>query len=86
MTNDFENRLAKNRTSPKNENDYIEAYLKLNPMAKKVDGLDISAVTTKDGTRGHGLMNESLNRGKDKDYHRVKDFIPDKELHKVRSN
>lgn len=85
MANDFENRLGKNRTSPKNESDYIEAYLQLNPTAKKVDGLDISAVITKDGTRGHGLMDESLNRSKDRDYHRVKDFIPDKELQKVGS-
>ena len=44
----MENKIAKNITSPKNENDYIAAYLKENPAAKKQDGMDISAVITKD--------------------------------------
>ena len=78
----MENKIAKNRTSPKNENDYIKAYLKENPAAKKHDGMDISAVITKDGTRGHGLLSEESNRSHDKDYHRVKNFIPDSELKK----
>lgn len=76
------NKIAKNRTSPKNENDYIAAYLKENPAAKKQDGMDISAVITKDGIRGHGLLSEEINRSHDKDYHRVKHFIPDSELKK----
>ena len=76
------NKIGKNRTSPKNENDYIAAYLKANPAAKKEDGMDISAVITKDGTRGHGLLPEEINRSHDKDYHRVKNFIPDSELKK----
>ena len=29
----MENRIAKNRTSPKNENNYIQAYKELNPKA-----------------------------------------------------
>lgn len=76
------NKIGKNRTSPKNENDYIAAYLKANPAAKKQDGMDISAVITKDGTKGHGLLPEEINRSHDKDYHRVKSFIPDSELKK----
>lgn len=76
------NKIAKNRTSPKNENNYIAAYLKSNPAAKKQDGMDISAVITKDGIRGHGLLPEEINRSHDKDYHRVKNFIPDSELKK----
>ena len=78
----MENKLAKNRTSPKNEAEFIDAYLQKNPAAKKADGLDVAAVTTKDGTKGHGLMPAAYNRSRDKDYHRVKDFIPDSELKK----
>lgn len=78
----MENKIGKNRTSPKNENDYIAAYLKANPAAKKQDGMDISAVITKDGIRGHGLLAEEINRSHDKDYHRVRNFIPDSELKK----
>ena len=44
--------------------------------------MDISAVITKDGIRGHGLLSEEINRGHDKNYHRVKNFIPDSELKK----
>ena len=44
--------------------------------------MDISAVITKDGIRGHGLLSEEINRSHDKDYHRVKNFIPDSELKK----
>ena len=78
----MENRIAKNRKSPENENQLIEAYKNLNSSAKKVDGMDISAVTTKDGTKGHGLMQETHNRSRDREYHRVVDFIADSELKK----
>lgn len=76
------NKIGKNRTSPKNEEDYIAAYIKENPAAKKQDGMDIAAVTTKDGIKGHGLLPEDINRGHDKGYHIIKDFIPDEELKK----
>ena len=78
----MENRIAKNRKSPKNEGELIQAYLQKNPSAKKADGLDVAAVTAKDGTRGHALMAEEHNRSRDRDFHRVKDFIPDSELTK----
>lgn len=78
----MENKIGKNRTSPKKEDDYIVAYLKANPAAKKQDGMDISAVITKEGIRGHGLLPEYINRSHDKDYHRIKNFIPDSELKK----
>ena len=78
----MENKIAKNRTSPKNESEYIAAYLKENPSAKKADGLDIAAVITKDGIKGHGLLPEETNRSHDEEYHRVKNFIPDSELKK----
>ena len=76
----MENRLAKNRKSPKNETELINAYLRQNPSAKKADGLDVAAVTAKDGTKGHGLLAEKHNRSHDKDFHRVQDFIPDSKL------
>jgi len=78
----MENKHAKNRRSPKNEQDFIRAYLQKNPSAKKTDGLDVAAVVAKDGTKGHGLMPEKFNRSRDKEFHRVKDFIPDSELKK----
>lgn len=78
----MENRIGKNRTSPKNENDYIAAYIKENPAAKKKDNMDIAAIVTKDGTKGHGLLSQDKNRSHDKDYHRIKNFIPDSELKK----
>lgn len=76
----MENKIARNRKSPLNEDMYIKAYLKMNPSAEKRDGLDIAAVVTKDGTKGHGLLSEEFNRSHDKDNHRVQDFIPDKDL------
>ena len=76
----MENRIARNRKSPANEDMFIKAYLNRNPSAAKKDGLDIAAVITKDGTKGHGLLSEEFNRGHDRDNHRVKDFIPDNEL------
>jgi hypothetical protein len=84
----FENRHAKNRTSPPNEAKYIEAYNKLNKSAnKKGDGLDVAAVTTKSGEKGYGLMKEEFNRGHDGEYHVVQDFIPIEELKKhMKSN
>ena len=79
----MENRHAKNRRSPKNEADYIEAYKQINKSANKLgDGLDIAAVTTKSGEKGYGLMKEELNRSHDKEYHVVKDFVPVSELKK----
>lgn len=78
----MENKIARNRTSPKNESEYIAAYLKQNPSAKKTDGLDVAAVMTKSGVKGHGLLSEENNRSHDKEYHRVKSFIPDSELKK----
>lgn len=76
----MDNRIARNRKSPSNEDKYIEAYLMKNPSAKKNDGFDIAAVITKDGTKGHGLLSEKYNRSHDKNNHVVKDFIPDSEL------
>jgi len=76
----MENRLARNRKSPKNEDDMIQAYIQKNPSAKKADGKDIAAVVTKNGTRGHGLMSEKHNRSRDSGLHRVEAFISDSEL------
>ena len=76
----MENRIARNRKSPTNEDAYIQAYLDKNPAARKADGLDVAAVITKDGIRGHGLLSEELNRSHDHNNHIVKDFIPDSDL------
>jgi len=78
----MENKLGKNRKSPKNEEDFINAYTQLNPSAKKADELDVAAVTTKGGVKGHGLMAEKYNRSHDDNFHRVQDFISDSELRK----
>ena len=78
----MENRLGRNRRSPANEETYIREYLKQNPSARKADGLDVAAVIAKDGTRGHGLLPEEINRGHDHSNHIIKDFIPDSELRK----
>jgi len=71
-----------NRRSPKNKQDYIQAYIKQNPSAKKKDGLDIAAVRDKTGTPGHTLMSQEHNRSKDKNLHRSQDFISDTQLKK----
>lgn len=78
----MENRLVRNRKSPANEDDYIKAYKDINKNASKSDGLDISAVKTKDGTCGHALLKQEINRGKATGLHHGKDFIPDSELRK----
>ena len=77
------NVLGKNRPSPLNEKDYIEAYKKLNPYALKDDTLDIAAVISLDGIKGHGLLPQGINRSHDDKLHRVIDFIPDSELRKL---
>ena len=80
----MENKIAKNRKSPKDEPQLAAVYKQLNKSASKLnDGLDIAAVTAKDGTKGFGLLPEKFNRSKDNNFHRVKDFIPDSELKKA---
>jgi len=74
------NKIARNRKSPKNESALISAYKRRYPSAKKSDGMDISAVVAKDGTRGHALMTEKINRSHDKQYHIAKRFVPDSKL------
>ena len=74
------NRFGRNRRSPANEDAYVQEYLKRNPSAKKNDNLDVAAVITKDGIKGHGLLKEEFNRSHDKKNHIIKDFIPDSEL------
>ena len=78
----YPNRIVTNRKSPSNEADLINAYKELNPRACRKDNLDIAAVRTKDGTPGHALLNQSINRSKDRDNHIGQNFIPDKELKK----
>lgn len=76
------NKIVTNRRSPKNEQEYIQAYQKQNPSSKRKDGLDIAAVRDKAGTPGHALMNQEHNRSRDKNPHRGQDFIPDSQLKK----
>ena len=78
----YENRVVRNRRSPSNENAYRDAYKCLNPSARRRDNYDISAVRAKDGTLGHALLPESINRSKDRDNHIGKSFIPDYKLRK----
>ncbi len=76
----MENKIARNRKSPINEEEYIAAYQKLNPSSKKHDGYDIGAVQTIGGEKGHAMVPESINRSHDKKNHIVKNFISDEEL------
>lgn len=79
----MENRIARNRKSPSNEEDFIAAYHKMNPSSNKPDGYDIGSVMSKNGEKGHALVQESINRSHDRDYHRVLDFISDTDLKKA---
>ena len=80
----MKNRIAKNIPSPKNHDALVKAYIKLNPNGNKPnDGLDIAVVQAKNGEKGLGKMDEGLNRSRDKNFHRVQDFIPMEELQKV---
>lgn len=76
----YPNKIVTNRRSPSNEADLINAYKELNPRACRKDNLDVAAVRAKDGTPGHALLNQSVNRSKDKDNHIGQNFISDKEL------
>ena len=72
--------LAKNRPSPYNEDDYIEAYKKAVPESKNEDYYDIAAVVTDSGYIGHALMYFSDNRSHDNLFHQCKYFVSDDEL------
>lgn len=61
----YSNKIVKNIKSPSNENDYRQVYKKLNKNANKNDELDIAAVKTKDGIKGHALLHQKHNRSKD---------------------
>lgn len=78
----YANRVVTNRRSPSNESDYNNAYRQLNPSAKRNDHYDISAVRAKDGTPGHALLPQGVNRSKDDGNHIGISFIPDSELRK----
>ena len=71
----YPNKVVTNRRSPSNESAYRQAYGDLNPSARRRDHYDISAVRAKDGTPGHALLPQSINRSKDRDNH-VRPDIP----------
>ena len=78
----MENRICKNRKSPRNEQDFIDAYKRLNPSIRKNDGLDIAAVVTKDNKIGHAQIPQDINRSHDDKYHVGKGFVEDAILKK----
>ena len=78
----YPNKNVKNVKSPKNEQQYINAYKDLNPRAKRKDNLDVAAVVSASGERGHALVNQKPNRSHDTDYHRGQNFISNEELRK----
>ena len=82
----FQNCMVKNRKSPKNEQQLIDAYKSINPNANRKDGKDVSAVVNRDGVLGHALLSQGKNRSKDLKEHRGQDFISDKELKKKMVN
>lgn len=71
---------AKNRTSPLNEDAYIQAYKKMVPSAANDDNYDIAAVITINGIYGHAMMRYSYNRSHDGNYHTCYNFVSDDEL------
>ena len=71
---------ARNRVSPSNEEQYIEAYKKIVPQSNREDNYDIAAVVTIGGTYGHAMMNQSDNRSHDYEYHTCYNFVSDDEL------
>lgn len=71
-----------NRPSPKDEDEWKNAYKKQNPDSKKPDGYDISCVENEYGTKGHALLKPSDNRSRDDEPHKGKEFIPDSKLKK----
>ena len=72
--------MAKNRPSPFNEDDYIEAFKRAVPEANHDDNYDIAAVITSLGEVGHALMYYRDNRSHDNQYHPCKHFVSDDEL------
>ncbi len=82
----LQNKIVVNRKSPANEDSYIKGYKELNPKAYKKDDLDIAAVKTKNGIKGHALMKQNINRSKDKNPHIGQDFIPDEVIRKQFKN
>lgn len=82
MNNKYPNKNVKNVKSPKNEKQYINAYKELNPRANRKDNLDVAAVVSASGERGHALVNQKYNRGHDASYHRGQSFISNDELRK----
>ena len=80
----MENRIVINRKTPKSHDKYVATYLELNPSAKKPnDGMDVSAVKTKNGISGYALLPEEMNRSRDRDPHRGVNFISSEELRKA---
>lgn len=80
--NNYPNKNVKNVKSPKNERQYINAYKELNPKANKKDNLDVAAVVSTSGERGHALVDQKHNRSHDTNYHRGQNFISNDELRK----
>jgi len=79
----MENKIVINRTTPKSHNKYVAEYLKQNPTAKKAgDGLDVSAVTTKNGIPGYAQLPPDKNRSRDRNPHRGINFISSEDLRK----
>ncbi|HMM00090.1 MAG TPA: hypothetical protein PKC96_01950 [Bacilli bacterium] len=78
----YPNKIVTNRKSPANEKDYVATYKELNPKSNRKDGFDIAAVRSKDGVPGHALLDQGINRSKDRDSHRGQSFIPDEKLRK----
>ena len=78
--NNYPNKNVKNVKSPKNEKQYINAYKELNPSADKKDNLDVAAVVSASGERGHALVHQKHNRSHDTNYHRWQNFISNSEL------
>ena len=71
---------AKNRPSPWNEDDFIEAYKRAVPSSVNEDNYDIAAVITISGYQGHAMMHYSYNRSRDGNYHTCYNFVSDNEL------
>ena len=77
------NKIVRNRPSPKNEQERIEAYKRICDLGNKHRG-DISSVVTKSGEKGMVILPRKINRSgsNDRDWHIGKNYLPNSVINK----
>lgn len=72
------NKIGVNRASPPSEPKYVDTYRNI---IKNTHGKDVSAVNV-NGVPGYGLLPPEINRSRDRENHRIEDFISSADLRK----